>query len=87
MTVLSSDSKIKAERLCCIFPGSVLEIQNKIKEVFEEEITILFKSEEMRKVFRYINVSKNGWLTPYPAQKIAQSVHWPIQEKEQNSQR
>ena len=38
MTVLSSDSKIKAERMCCIFPGSVLEIQNKIKEIFVEEI-------------------------------------------------
>ena len=56
VTVLSSDSKINAERLCCIFPGSVLEIQNEIKEIFEEEISILFKSEKMRKVFRNINV-------------------------------
>ena len=56
MTVLSSDSKIKAERLCCIIPGSVLEIQNEIKEIFEEEISILFKSKKMRNVFRNINV-------------------------------
>ena len=56
MTVLSSDSKKKAERLCCIFPGSVLKIQKEINEIFEEEINILFKSEQMRKVFRNLNI-------------------------------
>ena len=55
MTVLSSDSK-KAERLCCIFPGSVLEIQKEINGIFEEEINVLFKSENMKKVFKNINI-------------------------------
>ena len=55
MTVLSSDSK-KVERLCCIFPGSVLEIQKEINGIFEEEINVLFKSENMKKVFKNINV-------------------------------
>jgi len=55
MTVLSSDSK-KAERLCCIFPGSVLEIQKEINGIFEEEINVLFKSENMKKVFKNISI-------------------------------
>ena len=56
MTVLSSDSKNKAKRLCCIFPGSVLEIQKEINKIFEEEVIILFKSEKMRKMFKNLNI-------------------------------
>ena len=56
MTVLSSHSKNKAERMCCIFPGSVLEIEKEIKQIFEEESNILFKSEKMRKVFKELKI-------------------------------
>jgi len=55
MTVLSPDSK-KKERLCCIFPGSVLEIRNEINQIFKEELSLLFKSKTMGKVFENINV-------------------------------
>ena len=46
LTVLSSHSKKDAERMCCIFPGSVLEIQKQIRKIFEEEKNILFKTEK-----------------------------------------
>ena len=55
MTVLSSDSK-KNERLCCIFPGSVLEFRKEINQIFKEELSLLFKSKTMKKVFENINV-------------------------------
>ena len=54
-TVLSSDSK-KKERLCCIFPGSVLEIRNEINQIFKDELSLFFKSKTMKKVFENINV-------------------------------
>ena len=56
MTVLSSDSKINEERLCCIFPGSVLEFLKEINQIFKEELSLLFKSKTMKKVFENINV-------------------------------
>ena len=43
MTVLSLDSK-KKERLCCIFPESVLEIRDEIKQIFKDELSLLLKS-------------------------------------------
>jgi hypothetical protein len=55
MTVLSPDSK-KKERLCCIFPGSVLEIRDEINQIFKDELSLLHKSKTMRKVFENINV-------------------------------
>ena len=55
MTVLSPDSK-KKERLCCIFPGSVLEIRNEINQIFKDELSLLLKSKTMQKVFENINV-------------------------------
>ena len=55
MTVLSSDSK-KAERLCCIFTGSVLAIHKEINQIFKEEISALLKSKNMKKAFENINV-------------------------------
>ena len=54
MTVLSPDSK--KERLCCIFPGSVLEIRNEINQIFKDELNLLFKSKKMKKVFENIHV-------------------------------
>ena len=55
MTVLSPDSK-KKERLCCIFPGSVLEIRDEINQIFKDELNLLHKSKTMKKVFENINV-------------------------------
>ena len=55
-TVFSSDSKSKAERMCCIFPGSVLEIQKEINEIFAEEMHTLFQSEKMRKIFKNFKI-------------------------------
>ena len=55
MTVLSSDRN-KKERLCCIFPGSVLELQKEVNQIFKEELDLLFKSRTMKKVFENINV-------------------------------
>ena len=55
MTFLSSDRN-KKERLCCIFPGSCLEIQKEIKQIFKEELSLLFKSKTMSRVFENINV-------------------------------
>ena len=55
MTVLSSECK-KTERLCCIFPESVLEICQEINQIFKEEISSIFKSKTMKKVFENINV-------------------------------
>ena len=45
-------SRNKAERMCCIYPGTVLEIKNEINKIFREETQILFKSGKMRKVFK-----------------------------------
>ena len=47
------DSKNKAERLRCIFPGSVLEIQKEIKEIFEEE-TFVQWSKTKKKVSKIL---------------------------------
>ena len=55
MTVLSPDSK-KKERLCCIFPGSVLEIRKEINQIFKNELSLFFTSKTMEKVFENINV-------------------------------
>ena len=50
MTVLSSDRN-KKERLCCIFPCSILELQKEVNQIFKEELDLLFKSRTMKKSF------------------------------------
>ena len=55
-TVLSSFSKSKAERMCCIFPGSTLEMKVEIKKIFKEETELLLKSDKMKKAFRDIKI-------------------------------
>ena len=55
-TVLSSFSKSKAERLCCIFPGSTLEMKVEIKKIFKEETELLLKSDKMKKTFKDIKI-------------------------------
>jgi len=42
--------------MCCIFPGSVLEIQKEINEIFAEEMHTLFQSEKMRKIFKNFKI-------------------------------
>ena len=54
MTVLSSRNK--NERLCCVFPGSTLEIKQQIDEIFREETATLFQSDKMKKAFKNINI-------------------------------
>jgi hypothetical protein len=46
VTVLSSNRN-KNERLCCIFPGSCLELRKDINQIFKEELSLLFKSKKM----------------------------------------
>ena len=55
LTVLSPKKQDK-ERLCCIFPGSMLEIKPTIDKIFREEISIFMKNKEMKKVFENINL-------------------------------
>ena len=51
-------SRNKAERMCCIYPGTVLEIKNEINKIFSKETHIFFKSDKMRKVFKESNLCK-----------------------------
>ena len=46
----------KKERLCCVFPGSMLEIKNQIDEIFREETATLFQSAKMKNAFRNLNI-------------------------------
>ena len=56
-TELSSFSKNKAERMCCIFPGFTLEMKVEINKIFKEETELLFKSDRMKKTFKDIQIS------------------------------
>ena len=46
------------ERLCCIFPGSMMEIKPIINKIFKEELATFefVESKRMKKVFHDINV-------------------------------
>ena len=49
--------KIQAkERLCCIFPGSMMELKLIIDKIFREELATFVESDRMKKVFHDINV-------------------------------
>ena len=49
--------KIQAqERLCCIFPGSMMEIKPVIDKIFKAEIATLVESSKMKKVFHDIKM-------------------------------
>ena len=45
------------ERLCCIFPGSLLEFKNEIDNIFAEETAVLLESKSMRNTFKNIRIS------------------------------
>jgi len=51
MTVLSPDSK-KKERLCCIFPGSVLEFRKEINQIFKDELSFSSHRKQWKKFLK-----------------------------------
>ena len=55
LDVLSPKIQAK-ERLCCIFPGSMMEIKPIIDKIFKEEMATFVESKRMEKVFHDINV-------------------------------
>ena len=55
LDVLSPKIQAK-ERLCCIFPGSMMEIKPVIDKIFKEEMATFVESNRMKKVFHDINV-------------------------------
>ena len=52
LTVLSPQTDNEDEKLCCIFPGSTLEIKTKIDTIFKEETAKLFESSFIKKAFK-----------------------------------
>ena len=54
-TVLSTQ-KQERERICCIFPGSVLEYKKQIDKIFAEETATLLDSKSMKNTFKNIKI-------------------------------
>ena len=53
LTVLSPHSdNVDDEKMCCIFPGSNLELKPKIDKIFKEEIEKLFESRFIKNAFK-----------------------------------
>ena len=49
--------KIQAkEKLCCIFPGSMMENKPVVDKIFKEELATFVELNRMKKVFHNINV-------------------------------
>ena len=44
------------ERLCCIFPGSLLEYKKQIDKIFAEETAALLESKSMKNTFKNIRI-------------------------------
>ena len=44
------------ERLCCTFPGAMMETKPIIDKIFKEELATFMESSRMKKVFHDINV-------------------------------
>ena len=55
-TVSFLTQKQNREKLCCIFPGSMLKHSKEIKKIFAEEIATLLAHKNMRKTFKNINI-------------------------------
>ena len=51
-----SSFRNKKERLCCAFPGPMLEIKHQIDEIFREEIATLIQSDKMKNAFKNIKI-------------------------------
>ena len=44
------------EKLCCVFPGSMLEYSKEIKSIFATETATLLSHPNMRNIFKNINI-------------------------------
>jgi hypothetical protein len=55
-TVSLLTQKQNREKLCCIFPGSMLEYSKQIKRIFAEETATLLAHKNMRKTLKDINI-------------------------------
>ena len=51
-----STQKQERERICCIFPGSVLEYKKQIDKIFAEETATLLDSKSMKNTFKNIKI-------------------------------
>ena len=51
-----STQKQESERICCIFPGSVLEYKKQIDKIFAEETATLLDSKSMKNTFKNIKI-------------------------------
>ena len=55
LNVFSPKIQVK-ERLCCMFPGAMMETKPVIDKIFKEEMATFVESNRMKKVFHDINV-------------------------------
>jgi len=55
LNVFSPKIQVK-EKLCCIFPGAMMEIKPVINKIFKEKLATIVESNRMKKVFHDINV-------------------------------
>ena len=51
-----STKKQERERICCIFPGSVLEYKKQIDKIFAEETATLLDSKSMQNTFKNVKI-------------------------------
>ena len=52
LTVLSPQTDNEDEKMCCIFPGSALELKTKIDAIFREETAKLFETKYIKDAFK-----------------------------------
>ena len=52
LTVLAPQTDNEDEMMCCIFPGSALELKTKIDTIFREETAILFQTKYIKDAFK-----------------------------------
>ena len=52
LTVLSPQTANEDEKMCCIFPGSALELKRKIDVIFREETAKLFETKYIKDAFK-----------------------------------
>ena len=56
LTVLSPQTENEDEKMCCIFPGSALELKTKIDAIFREETAKLFETKYIKDAFKNTNI-------------------------------
>ena len=52
LTVLSPQTANEDEKMCCIFPGSALELKKEIDVIFREETAKLFETKYVKDAFK-----------------------------------